>query len=280
MPTAILDLQITDSQLSKYAKLIYDRAGIRISPQKKTLLSNRLRRRLRATGLESFDDYFHVVSKLDAKDPEWDAFLQEITTHETYLFRDASHWDWFQDEYLKQRVALARNGKIRKSLRVWSAACSTGDEACTIATCVAGTIGDADQWKIEIVGTDIGIGAVEAARLATFGERAMQHVPANCRSKYFTACKKQSTWTAKPKLTQWMNFQPHNLLDPLPGLPFDVIFLKNVLIYFDTPSKQKVLTHLLKSLKPTGYLVTGAAEGVTDLLQELQRETALKHRKP
>ncbi|MEO2049706.1 MAG: protein-glutamate O-methyltransferase CheR [Pirellulales bacterium] len=280
MTAAILNLQITDSQLAKYAKLIYDRAGIRISPQKKTLLSNRLRRRLRATELESFDDYFRIVSKLSDKDPEWDAFLQEITTHETYLFRDMSHWDWFQDEYLKQRLSLTKAGKIRKSLRIWSAACSTGDEACTIATCIASAINDTSQWKIEIVGTDIGIGAVEVAKEATFGGRAMQHVPDSSRRKYFDACKSTSTWTAKSTLTQWMKFHTHNLLNPLPGPPFDVIFLKNVLIYFDTPSKQKVLVHLLKSLKKTSYLVTGAAEGVSDLLQGLQRETAWRHFKP
>jgi len=279
MTSAILNLLITDELLTKYAKLIYDRTGIRVSPHKKTLLSNRLRRRLRATGMESFEDYFQVVRKLDACDPEWDAFLQEITTHETHLFRGQSHWDWFQNEYLKHRLSLARAGKSRKSLRVWSAACSTGDEACTIAVCIANTIANASQWKIEIIGTDIGDGAVESARNAQFGERAMHQVPAEYRRKYFDVNSDKSKWTLKANWTRWLSFHQHNLLDPLSGPPFDIIFLKNVLIYFDPASKQKVLAHLHGSLEQDGYLVTGAAEGVADLLQNFHREKCWRHRK-
>ena len=131
--------QVTDTELRKFAELIYDRTGIRVSPQKKTLLSNRLRRRLRQTGIETFGEYFKYLRTLKSRDSEWDAFLQEITTHETYLFRDEAQWDWFRKTYLPERLAESRSGSARK-FRIWSAACSTGDEAMTIATCVAASL--------------------------------------------------------------------------------------------------------------------------------------------
>ena len=92
--------QVSDAQLSRYAELIYARTGIRVSPQKKLLLSNRLRRRLRSTGIKTFEEYYEHLKKLPPRDPEWDAFVQEITTHETYLFRDETQWEWFRNEYL------------------------------------------------------------------------------------------------------------------------------------------------------------------------------------
>ena len=116
--------QITDQQLAKYSKLIYERTGVRISPQKKSLLSNRVRRRLRATGIDNYDAYLQKLVSIAADDPEWDAYLQEITTHETYLFRDGAHWEWLQQTFLPQFVKNATQNR----LRIWSAACSTGDE--------------------------------------------------------------------------------------------------------------------------------------------------------
>src|SRR6478736_3162479 len=150
MTSTLLTQQVTDAQLNRYAELIYERTGIRISAQKKTLLSNRLRRRLKATGIDCFDRYFEHLRKLSANHAEWDAFLQEITTHETYLFRDANQWEWFSNTYLVELQNAVRRGERDKSLRIWSAACSTGDEAYTIAICIADRIANHREWKIEI----------------------------------------------------------------------------------------------------------------------------------
>ena len=104
--------QVTDAQLASFADLIYGRTGIRVSPQKKMLLSNRLRRRLRETQIASFGDYYKHIVQLKPSDPEWDALVQEITTHETFLFRDESQWNWFRKSYLAScacRQAAGRN---------------------------------------------------------------------------------------------------------------------------------------------------------------------------
>ena len=154
-------VQVTDAQLADYAKLVYQRTGISLSPKKKMLLSNRLRRRLKATGIDSFSIYFKHLQELPGDDPEWDAFLQEITTHETYLFRDMSHWEWLCRTYLPEVAEAARKGSRQKNLRIWSAACSTGDEVYTIAACIADKLPGFADWKIDILGTDIGVGALE-----------------------------------------------------------------------------------------------------------------------
>jgi len=263
--------QITDDQLSHYAELIYDRTGIRISPQKKVLLSTRLQRRLKATGIDSYASYMHHLHKLSAGDSEWNAFLQEITTHESYLFRDQGHWDWFRDSYLLQISKDANLGKRKKSLRIWSAACSTGDEVYTIGACIADRLLNHTQWEIDILGTDIGVGALQQARAAKFSKRAMQLVPEGYRRRFFTKAKESDTWAAKPLLTAWSRFRQHNLLDPLDEPPFDLIFLKNVFIYFDANSKKKAIPHIVAALSPGGVLVNGAVDFVNMRLKNLER---------
>ena len=280
MSVQTLDVEVTDAQLSRYAKLIYETTGIHISPKKKKLLSNRVRRRLRATGIKSFESYFRHLRDLPISDPEWDAFLQEITTHETYLFRDEAQWDWFRQSYLPEIARQARAGERLKSLRIWSAACSTGDEAYTIATCIADRLSGCSSWRIDILGTDIGVEVVKSAQAATFNKRAMQNVSHSYRTRFFNKSKDADLWTARPNLSSWTRFKQHNLLAPLKEAPFDVVFLKNVLIYFDRDSKTTVLDHVRRAMRPGGTLITGAAEGVTDLLKDLQRESSWMHRKP
>jgi chemotaxis protein methyltransferase CheR len=278
MSTLLTDL-VTDDQLARYAEMIYARTGIRISSQKKTLLSNRLRRRLRATGIGSFEEYLHYLQGLRADHAEWDAFLQEITTHETYLFRDANQWEWFSGVYLDEIQAAARSGSRRKSLRIWSAACSTGDEACTIACCIADKLMNHREWQIEILGTDIGIGALEQARQLVFGARAMRFVPPTIRTRFFKRIGDEQ-WALQPPLKQWLRFRQHNLLQSLREPPFDLVFVKNVLIYFDTASKRQVFQTVQQALAPGGLLVSGPAEGIADLVRDYERLEPWLHRKP
>ncbi|MBN1910170.1 MAG: protein-glutamate O-methyltransferase CheR [Pirellulales bacterium] len=270
--------QVSDAQLDQYARLIYERTGIRVSPQKKTLLSNRVRRRLRETGIDGFDGYLKHLKKLPPKDPEWDAFLQEITTHETFLFRDEGQWAWFRQEYLPECLDAAQKDKRKKQLRFWSAACSTGDEAYTMACCVSACLLPHPGWNVRILGTDIGIGAVEQASDPVFSERAMRLVPKDYY-RFFNKAKDASLWQPKPNLQKLVSFRHHNLLDPIRELPFDLVVLKNVLIYFDAESKKRVLANVCSALRPGGLLISGAAEGVASMLQGFQRLQPWLHRR-
>jgi chemotaxis protein methyltransferase CheR len=271
--------EVSDRQMSLYAELIYRRTGIQVVPQKKTLLSNRVRRRLRETGIAGFDEYYRHLTRLPAGDPEWDGFLQEITTHETYLFRDKNHWEWFGNTYLPQLTAAARAGARPCALRIWSAACSTGDEAFTAACCIAACLSNYPQWQIRIVGTDIGIGAVAHAKAARFSDRAVHLVPASYKTRFFSK-DSEGLWQARLMLTEMASFRQHNLLDPLRERPFDLVFLKNVLIYFAAESKKKVVENVRALIPPGGLLVAGPAEGIGDLLKDYVRLQPWLYQRP
>jgi len=271
--------QVTDGQLAKYAHLIYEISGISISPQKKALLTNRLNRRLKATGIVDFEAYYNHLKKLASNHAEWDAFLQEITTHETFLFRDEQHWTWFQTDYLPDVISKTRQKQRSASLRIWSAACSTGDEAYTVASCIANTLPTYAQWDIKIIGTDIGVGAVQQAQNAEFGERAMRLVPPAIRKRFFRQLPESRLWKPKDTLTPMTRFQRHNLLHPLSESPFDLVILKNVLIYFDTASKKTVVGNIERLMKPGSILICGAAEGASSLLGNYQRIEPWLYRK-
>jgi chemotaxis protein methyltransferase CheR len=263
--------QVTDAELENFAELIYERTGIHVSPQKKMLLSNRLRRRLRETGIEDFSSYYQHLKRLRETDAEWDAFLQEITTHETYLFRDESQWNWFRKDFLAECAAKPAPGAAKRSLRIWSAACSTGDEPYTAACCIAATLQNLPQWNIQILGTDIGVGALQQAQAGVFGERAMRLVPEDLRRRFFNMETGSHLWQARPALTSMLKFRQHNLMSPLREKPFDLVFLKNVLIYFDAASKRTVMDNVKAMIQPGGLLVAGAAEGITEFVKDLKR---------
>ncbi|MGY8770369.1 MAG: CheR family methyltransferase [Pirellulales bacterium] len=161
--------------------------------------------------------------------------------------------------------------KRPKNQRVWSANCSTGDEGHSIACCVLDGIGLQQGWKINIVGTDIGVGAVEKAREGVFNQRAMKLVPPVMKKRYFDQMGKVDVWKAKPTISKLINFKQHNLLNPVSERPFDLVFLKNVLIYFNNESKKTAIKHVANAMKPGSYLVAGGAEGIGDLMQGYER---------
>ncbi len=272
--------EVTDEQLALYADLIHRRTGIRVVPQKKTLLSNRVRRRLRETGIAGFGAYYEHLTRLRADDPEWDEFLQEITTHETFLFRDENHWQWFRGAYLPQCAAEARSGNRSCTLRIWSAASSTGDEAFTAACCIAACLPNFQRWQIRILGTDIGVGAIAQAKTALFSERAMRLVPDGYRARFFSKDARANLWQANLLLTAMVAFRQHNLLDRLGERPFDLVFLKNVLIYFAPAAKNKVVENVRSLIAPGGLLVAGAAEGIGELLKDYVRLQPWLYQRP
>jgi chemotaxis protein methyltransferase CheR len=273
-------VQVSDVQLRQFAELIYRRTGIRVSPEKRLLLSNRLRRRLRETRIAGFGEYYRYLRRLEDDDPEWDAFCQEITTHETYLFRDEPQWDWFRNVFLAERAAAVRRGKMPPSLRIWSAACSTGDEPVTAACCIAACLPDFRRWRIQILGTDIGRGSLKQAAAAAFKSRAMRLVPEDYRRRFFTKESDALGWRARPILTDMLAFRQHNLMTPLGEQSFDLVILRNVLIYFDAASKTTVVGNVRAAMRPGGVLMLGATEGVSDLVRDFQQLAPGLYQKP
>lgn len=270
--------RLNQEQFQKFRSFIYDQCGIRIESNKLTLLSNRIRRRLVAGDFVDFDDYYRFLTSPRGSG-ELNGFLDAITTNETFFFRTEKQFDWLKDEWLTEQIALQRQGKRAPELRIWSAGCATGAEAYTIGICLAENLYRLNDWSLQILATDISEEALASAREGVYKERLIDAVSARQRKRFFTPQQGKDQWKLRSTLKEWVKFQQHNLLHRMNARPFDLIFIRNVLIYFDEQSKQKVIQNLIRSLADGGYLVIGPSEGVYGMLQSLERVTPLIYRK-
>jgi chemotaxis protein methyltransferase CheR len=262
--------ELTDEECARFCGLIYRAAGIRIADNKRVMVGNRVRRRLRATGIASFREYYaYLTSPAGAR--EMPLFLDVITTNETYFFRDPQHYQWLGKEFLPEVARLAPAHKHPRRLRIWSAACSTGEEPYSMAIEILERRPLLAGWRIKVLGTDISGAALDEARAGAYDARSVRHVEPARLAAFFDEDRQAGTWTVKPDVKALVEWKPHNLLTPLGGDPFDCIFLKNVLIYFDKDSKQAVVRNLVAALAAGGFLVVGPTEGVHTMLDTLAR---------
>jgi chemotaxis protein methyltransferase CheR len=263
-------VELTDGEYQKYCELIYRVAGIRIADNKRVMVSNRVRRRLRATGITSFAEY-HAFLISPAGNGEMPLFLDAITTNETYFLRDIQNYEWLGDTFLPEIIRQAVARKRPKTLRTWSAACSTGEEPYSIALQVLAKKPLLAGWRITILGTDLSGAVLDAARAGSYDARAIRLIEPAQRKTFFDEAPAAERWTVKPEVQGLVTWKQHNLLFPLKEDPFDCIFLKNVLIYFDTESKQSVVRNVIDSLAKGGYLVIGPTEGIYSMLDSLTK---------
>ncbi|MCP3903182.1 MAG: methyltransferase domain-containing protein [Planctomycetes bacterium] len=268
--------QLTRQQFDRFCDFIYRTSGIRIAENKQTLLSNRIRRRLREG--QDFEAYYQFLTS-PAGDGEIGQFIDAITTNETFFFRTDTHFQWFGDAFLGELIEAAQRGRRPRSLRVWSAGCATGAEPYTLAICLRENLFRLRDWSLEIVGTDISDEALDAAREGWFRPRAVEAVNEKQRKRYFERSNEDDRWRVRDNLRDLVHFENHNLLEPMPRGPFDCVFIRNVLIYFDRESKAIVVEHLVNALAPGGYLVVGPSEGLYDMLEPLERISTFLYRK-
>jgi chemotaxis protein methyltransferase CheR len=268
---------LTPKQFEAFRTFIYGKSGIRIEASKITLMSNRIRRRVRAGNFTDFDAYYRFLTSAKGA-AELEQFLDAITTNPTHFFRTPSHFDWFRKEFVAAMIARERSGPDR-SLRVWSAACSTGEEVYSIAICVAENLLKLKDWRITILGTDISEGVLRQAREASYKAGALEEVSETEKRRYFEASDDGKLWRVRQPVRDLVGFRRHNLMEPLRGAPFDCIFIRNVLIYFDRESKKVVIKHLLAALAKGGYLVVGPSEGIYDMLEPLVKRSAFLYQK-
>jgi chemotaxis protein methyltransferase CheR len=271
--------ELTAEEYEKYCELIYRVAGIRIADNKRVMVSNRVRRRLRATGIANFAEYFGFLTSPSGRD-EMPLFLDAITTNETYFFRDTQHYDWLGDTFLPAIIQQAAARKRPKSLRIWSAACSTGEEPYSIALKVLAKKPLLSGWRTTLLGTDLSGAVLNAARTGSYDARAIRLIGPAERGLFFDEEAAAHRWTVKPEVRALVTWRQHNLLAPLQEDPFDCIFLKNVLIYFDAKSKRSVVRHVIDALGTGGYLVTGPTEGIYAMLDPLRKVKPWLYERP
>jgi chemotaxis protein methyltransferase CheR len=262
--------ELTEEEYQKFCGLIYRVAGIRIAENKRVMVSNRVRRRLRATEIKTFAEYYSFLIS-PAGSAEMPLFLDAITTNETYFFRDTQNYDWLGDTFFPEISQQALLRKRPKSLRIWSAACSTGEEPYSIALKFLGKKSLFTGWKTTLLGTDLSGAVLDSARAGIYDARAVRLIDPAQRQTFFEEDPKNDRWAIKPEVKALVTWKQHNLLSPLKEEPFDCIFLKNVLIYFDTDSKQIVVRNLINALAKGGYLVVGPTEGIYTMLDSLSK---------
>jgi chemotaxis protein methyltransferase CheR len=256
---------MNDAELDFLRAFLYGRSGLSLTREKRYLLESRLGTLCRQNQIQ---DISQIVQRLRlGRDQALEnAVVEAMTTNETLFFRDTTPFDLFRDIALP---AAIKSNSATRTLRIWCAAVSTGQEAYSLAMILDGMASQLSGWNIEILGTDISDAVLEKARDGLYSQFEVQRgLPVQMLLKYFE--QEGEHWRISAKIRGMVTLQPLNLLSDTRRLgQFDVIFCRNVLIYFDVPTKAKVLGELARRLKPDGTLFLGAAEtviGLTDAL--------------
>jgi chemotaxis protein methyltransferase CheR len=257
-------MEVTRDDLTYVARLVDELCGVMLDESKGYLVESRLAQLAQSVGCAS---YRHLCDKARQNH---DRVLQQkiidaITTQETLFFRDSSPFDALQNRVLPDMLdARARSGGPKR-LRFWSAACSTGQEPYSLAMLLAETLPDLRTWDVTILATDISDAAIRQASRGRYSRHETDRgMKPTLLSKYFVA--KSDGWQVKDEIRGMVAFRRRNLLEPLSDVgTFDVIFCRNVAIYFDPPRRRDLFLRLAERLTPTGYLFVGASESLFDL---------------
>lgn len=251
--------KLTDEEFAKFAKLIHSEAGIFMKKEKITLLSNRLQKRLVALSINSFSDYYDHLMKLSGtkRAEEFEHLFDVVSTNETYFFRSEKHFDALMNVCLPEIVKK----KPTKKLRVWSAACSTGEEPFTIAVCLAEKADLLRGWTVEILATDISISVLDYAAKAEYSGRRIEKIPEAYLKKHFNLLpNSDGVYRVKDELRKMVKFSNINFFkDPFPK-DIDLLFCRNVMIYFDKESQKQLVAHFYDVMTEYGYLFIGHSE--------------------
>ncbi len=260
---------LTDREFGQFRRLLYRITGISLSPAKKALVNGRLSKRIRRRGVSSYGEYFRLLSD-DSERAELQIAVDLLTTNETHFFREPAHFEVLRTEAL--RVDALRTGTARTTFRVWSAACSSGEEPCSIAMVLADVLGRR-PW--EILGSDISSRVLERARGGRYPVERAREIPPRYLSAYCLRGVRSHAgeMLIRRELRDRVQIRQVNLNAGLPSLgEFDVIFLRNVMIYFDMETKRQVVRRVAARLRRGGCLIVGHSESLNGIDERLKTE--------
>ncbi|HEU4385036.1 MAG TPA: protein-glutamate O-methyltransferase CheR [Anaeromyxobacteraceae bacterium] len=262
---------IGDRDFGLFQGLVHREAGIWLSPVKKALLVGRLAKRLRALGLEGWRGYFERV---EADPAERVRMLDCLCTNETHFFREPRHFEFLATRIFPRWQAEAEAGRRARRARLWSAACSTGEEPYSLAMTLLSAFPPGSGWDLEVLASDLSTRVLERAQAAVWPLEKSAEIPAaHLRAWMLRGMGPQEgLMKAGPEIRSLVRFQRLNLNDRgWPGLGrFDLVFCRNVLIYFDPPTKERVVGHLLEHLAPDGHLFLGHAESLSGMAHRVR----------
>jgi chemotaxis protein methyltransferase CheR len=259
------ELELTDFELARIAKLVHDRSGIVLHEGKRPLVMARLYKRLRRHGVTTFTAYINLVER-DKTGDELVLLLDAIATNHTYFFREEQHFAFLASRVVPEWRAKRPAGPFR----IWSAACSTGEEPYTIAIALADL---PVRIEFAVLGSDLSTKAIAAAREGVYRISGVESLPPDVLRRHFERAGDPADGLARvsPDIRGRVTFRNLNLLDVIDtGERFDAIFCRNVLIYFDKGVQQRVVSMLERHLKPGGYLFISHSETLTGIAHAMQ----------
>jgi chemotaxis protein methyltransferase CheR len=249
-------------QLHKLTQHIYLKLGLRFEDQKIYFLKSRVSKRMAALGIDQPRDYVFKLTYSDPDGHEMQELANLITTNETYMFREYEQLQAFANHCLPE-VLSAKQERGEKSLRIWCAGCSSGEEAYTLAMILQETFPQSESWNCEVVATDIDENMLRTVKTARYGARSVKDVPAEFLDKYLSRAGDE--WVVRRRTAALVRPCHLNLNDRLAMRNmrgFDFIFCRNVLIYFDDLSRKSVIEHFYNALNPGGYIFLGHSESL------------------
>ena len=262
------DARMTDRDFERFSKFVYDHCGIKLPPHKRSMLEARLRKRLRAHNLTSFEDYAKMVFAKDKPTEELIKLIDVVTTNKTDFFREPAHYDYLVKSALPFLIETFGAG-INQSLRIWSAGCSTGKEPYTLAMVLKEYQAERPDLRFDILGTDICTDVLEKAVQGIYAAVKADPIPEELKKKYLLKSKDPENRMVRiaPELRSLVRFRRLNFMDDDFGFrePFDIIFCRNVIIYFDRPTQERLLSKLVDNLVVGRYIFLGHSETLLGL---------------
>ena len=255
---------LTDRQFRSIAELVEGQVGIKLPPAKRLMLEGRLQKRVRALNHSSVNEYAERLLDGEYLDTELVHLIDCVTTNKTDFFREPSHFDFLRDVAVHE--LLGHRGRGAQDLKIWSAACSTGMEAYTTAIVLDNMLKTGSRFQFRILGTDISTSVLRLAKLGIYSREMIAPVPEDLAKRYFLRSRDKSSAEVRvvPELRRAVNFMRMNLMDPVYPVDrdVDIIFCRNVLIYFDKAAQRKVVDRLCSHLRPGGFLLVGHSESM------------------
>jgi chemotaxis protein methyltransferase CheR len=256
-------IEMSDQEFSRFSAFIESELGIKMPVAKKTMLEARLQKRLRALSLSSFAEYYDAVFGMGTDGAELICLIDAVTTNKTDFFREPVHFDYLTRAAVPELLRPGEAGRTR-DLMIWSAGCSTGEEPYTIAMVLSEFRRTNPAFRFTVIGTDISSRVLEAAATAIYETDKIEPIPLPFRKRYLLRSRDPDKGLVRvaPELRSMVQFHRVNLMDDRYGLEgtMDVVFCRNVIIYFDRVTQQKLVIKLIRCLREGGYLFMGHSE--------------------
>ena len=268
--------KISQGDFLKLVSFVHQNFGIDLS-KKKQLIESRLASTLQTSGYTDFSEYVRYITS-NASKTDIDIMLNKLTTNYTYFLREKTHFDFFSNTILPYLVSTKKN----KVLSIWSAGCSTGEEPYTITMFIKDYLGSqASKWDTRVLATDISQRVLNIAMNGEYPIESIDNIPSKWRNLYFEKSMNSSKISVNKEVKNNVIFRTFNLMDPIRfKIPFDVIFCRNVMIYFDQATKDALIQRFYNATNPGGYLLIGHSENITKTATSFQYIMPSTYRKP